>query len=109
MPIQKIEDIDQFNKEIGSSEDVIVKFEADWCGPCKAVKPLLEEAAKQKPEVKFISVDIEGDGFETVLAEYGVRSVPTFVRVKSGKPIASAVGAISRKELKTFIDKDDES
>lgn len=103
MPIKEIRDLTSFQEEVQSSEDVVVKFEADWCSPCKAVKPIVEEVARQNPDIKFISVDIEGDGLDSIISEYGVRSVPTFVRVKQGKPVASAVGAISRRDLTFFV------
>jgi len=104
LPVIDIKDYSTFQRELeNSSEDVIVKFEADWCSPCKAVQPIVEEVARQNPEIKFLSVDIEGDGIDPLISEYGIRSVPTFVRLRQGRPVASTTGTITKKELTCFL------
>ena len=103
MPVTEIDNATTFMSEISNATDVVVKFEAEWCGPCKAVKPVVEEVAKQNPTVKFLSVDIDGDGIADVVMEYGIRSVPAFIRLKNGQRINSAVGTISKKELSSFV------
>lgn len=98
MPVKKINDRESFDQEI-LSEDVLIKFEADWCGPCKAMSPILEDFAKNNPKIKVISVDIEGDGIYDVLGDYQIKSVPTFVRLKGGTLVKRASGTMTRVEL----------
>jgi thioredoxin 1 len=85
-------------------ENVLIKFEADWCFPCKAMTPIVEDFAKNNPHIKVMSVDIEGDGIHNILGKFEVRSVPTFIRTRNGSTIKRMVGAVSRGELSTMVD-----
>jgi len=67
MPVTKIETFQSFQDEVESAERVLVKFEADWCMPCRAMASVIEEIAKQHPNVKVVAVDVDGDGMEPVL------------------------------------------
>jgi thioredoxin 1 len=103
MPITKIDDFQSFQAEIESAERILVKFEADWCMPCRAMASIVEEVAKQYPDVKVVAVDIDGEGMEKALEKYKVKAVPTFVHLKSGTATKSTSGTISKDELSTFL------
>ena len=103
MPVTKVEDIQELQNIISQEERVLVKFEADWCSPCKAMSPVVEEVAKLHPEVKVLAVDIEGDGIDEALTTYGVRSVPTFIHLRSGSKVKSASGTVSKAELASLL------
>ncbi len=104
MSIKRVSDIKTFQEEVDSSDNILIKFEAEWCNPCKAMTPIVEDFAKSHPQLKVISVDIEGDGIYDVLSKYGVRSVPTFIRLKGGNTVRTATGTITRTELSTFAE-----
>ena len=104
MPITKIEDFQSFQSAIESAGRILVKFEAEWCMPCRAMVPVIEEIAKQNPDLKVLAVDIEGEGMEPVLKKYGVRAVPTFVHLRNGATIRSSSGTISKADLFTLIE-----
>lgn len=104
MSVKRVTDIQAFEDTLDAVQDVIIKFEAEWCAPCKAMTPIVEDFAKNNPHLTVISVDIEGDGIYGILSKYGVRSVPTFVRVKSGSPVKTATGTITRAELSSFAE-----
>ncbi len=104
MSIKHISDVKAFQEEVDSSDNILIKFEADWCNPCKAMSPIVEDFAKNNPQLKVISVDIEGEGIYDVLIKYGIRSVPTFVRLKAGAAVRTATGTITRTELLTFAE-----
>lgn len=105
MPVTKIDDLKSFQDVISREERILVKFEADWCMPCRAMSSVVEEIANQHPDVKVLAVDIEGEGLDEVLVQYGVRSLPTFISLRSGTKIGSACGTISKAELSTLIGK----
>lgn len=104
MSITVIEDLDTFHREIISNGGTsLVQFKAEWCSPCKAMQPIIEEVAKTNPEVKFFAVDVEGDGIDEVLSDYEVRSVPAFVKIEAGNKTGLAVGVQKKSELDEFV------
>jgi thioredoxin 1 len=89
---------------LGSETPVLVKFEADWCGPCKAMKPMVEEiAAEYSGRLTVATLDIEQNN-QTVY-RMGVRAVPTVVLFKNGQVFAQKVGLPRKADLTALIDK----
>jgi thioredoxin 1 len=77
---------------LGSEKAVIVDFWAEWCGPCHAVSPVLEQIAQEREgELEIAKVNI--DEQPALAQRYGVMSIPTIILFKDGKPAAAAVGA----------------
>jgi thioredoxin 1 len=82
---------------------VLVDYWADWCGPCKAIAPLLEEAANSYAgRVKIVKLNVD-DNRDTAAA-YGIRGIPTLMLFKNGKPSATKVGSLSKGQLHAFLD-----
>jgi thioredoxin 1 len=81
---------------------VLVDFTAVWCGPCRALAPLLKELAKElKGKLKVCKLDVDK---QMKLAEqYGVHSMPTLLMFVDGDVVGSRVGALSKRELHTFV------
>jgi thioredoxin 1 len=89
------------NEVLGSEKPVIVDFWAAWCGPCRAVAPVLETIAEERPELKVVKVNIDE---EPELAQrFGVMSIPTIVLFKEGEPAAAAVGAQPKSMLEKSL------
>ncbi|HKU13318.1 MAG TPA: thioredoxin [Steroidobacteraceae bacterium] len=89
---------------LGSATPVLVKFEADWCGPCKAMKPMVEEIAQEySGRLTVATLDIEQNN-QTVY-RMGVRAVPTVVLFKNGEVFAQKVGLPRKADLTALIDK----
>jgi thioredoxin 1 len=88
-----------FEAEVLKSEQpVIVDFWAEWCGPCRAVSPVLDKIAEERgDELRVVKVNIDE---EPELAQrYGVMSIPTILLFKSGEPAAAAIGAQPKSML----------
>ena len=88
-----------FETEVLQSETpVLVDFYADWCGPCRAIAPMLEEiAGDSEGEFRVAKLDIDANG--GTAAEYSVQSIPTLILFKDGKPVERWVGIVPKETL----------
>ena len=76
-------------------------FTADWCGPCKKVRPIVEELSRDQSEVKFQIIDVDSEG--QLARRFEVRSIPTFILIENGQEVNRFTGAKTRKDLENFI------
>jgi len=77
-------------KEMIQTGTVIVDFWAPWCGPCKAMNPVIEKIANDNPDIKVGKVNI--DEYPHIAREYNVLSIPTIIIFSDGKPYAQNIG-----------------
>jgi thioredoxin 1 len=99
--IKHITDAD-FQATIASGVTVI-DFWAPWCGPCKAIAPILEElAGEYGDKVKIVKINV--DESQVVAGQFGVMSIPTLILFKDGQKVAQKVGGSAKAALKSFID-----
>ena len=94
--INYLENEKDFEKKI-SKELLLVDFYADWCGPCKAMMPILEEL-KETPILK-----VNVDEYSDLASSYGIMSIPTLILFKNGKEIDKKVGLINKSELEKWL------
>jgi thioredoxin 1 len=88
---------------LNASGAVLVKFEAEWCGPCKAMKPMIEEiAATYGDRLTIATLDIDQNNQTPY--KLGVRGVPTMMLFKDGKVVAQKVGLPRKADLLALID-----
>ena len=93
---------DNFEKEVlNSDKKVLVDFNADWCGPCKMIKPMIEEIAESDDEIKVVSINIDDE--DELSEKYNVSSIPCLIIFDKGKEIKRNVGLISKDEIESLM------
>ena len=92
-----------FAELLNTDQLVVVDFWATWCGPCRAIAPIVEELAAEY-EGKATIVKCNVDECEDVPMQYAIRSIPTIIFFKNGKAVDRTVGALTKAALAAKID-----
>ena len=99
--------IENFEQEVvaaSMSQPVLVDFWAPWCGPCKAIGPILEKLEGEYGGA-FKLAKINSDDEQQLAGAFGVRSIPTVVLMKNGQPVDGFMGALPEGKVREFLDK----
>ena len=102
--IQAIVGEDNFqNVVLQSKSPVLVDFWAQWCAPCLAAAPVLEELEKEyNGKIDFVKVNVDENG--PLAVKYGITAIPTMLIFKGGQPVQQIIGYRPKKELKKVFD-----
>jgi len=91
------------NDVLKSTEPVLLDFWAEWCGPCKAIAPILDEVAGEyKGRLKIAKMNVDEN--QQTPPRFGIRNIPTLILFKNGTVEAQKVGSVRKPDLKTFLD-----
>lgn len=100
--------IDAFRRDVLEASlkaPVLVRFTAEWCGPCKQLAPLLDKALQEHGKGRIAHVAIDIDNNRLIAEQFRIQSVPTVYAFVGGQPVDGFVGMKTERELKAFIDK----
>ncbi|MDT7861567.1 MAG: thioredoxin [Saccharolobus sp.] len=90
-------DSKNFDDFIRKNKVAVIDFWAEWCAPCLILAPIIEELAKDYPQVGFGKIN--SDENPDIAARYGVMSLPTLIFFKNGEPVDEILGAVPREEI----------
>ena len=89
------------NEVMNSEKKVLLDFWAPWCGPCRMVVPMVEEIAKERPDIKVGKINVDEN--PELAGQFGIMSIPTLVVMENGKIINQAMGARPKKAILSML------
>ncbi|MBQ8451858.1 MAG: thioredoxin [Clostridia bacterium] len=101
MAVYRVNENEFEDEVLKAKQLVVVDFNADWCGPCRMLGPVLEELSEEEKDVKFVSVNVDDN--EAVAEKFGVFSIPCVVFVKDGKEVNRSVGFVPKSAIADIL------
>ena len=89
------------NEVMNSEKKVLLDFWAPWCGPCRMVVPMVEEIAKERPDIKVAKINVDEN--PELASQFGIMSIPTLVVMENGKIVNQAMGARPKNAILAML------
>lgn len=90
-----------FESEVLRNKKVLVDFNADWCGPCQMLRPVVEEVANENDNVKIVSINVDNN--DVLSEKFNVSSIPCLVLFENGKEVKRNIGVMTKDEIIEMI------
>jgi thioredoxin 1 len=90
-----------FAADVAASPYVLVKFAGAWCPPCRALQPTLDAIARDRSDLLLLSVDV--DESQALAQQFAIRSIPTLVAFRDGRPVGQLVGNQPRARIEALL------
>jgi thioredoxin 1 len=100
--IKELNEAEFKSKVLESKNLVLLDFNADWCGPCQMLKPVLEVVANEKTDIDFYSVNVDQN--DELSRQFNISSIPCLVVFKNGKEIKRNIGMMSKRNILELIE-----
>ena len=101
--MKKVNNVNEFNEVINSDNLTVVKFSADWCGPCRTLAGIMDDVTPDYQNVNFIEIDVEGEGMDEIVSNYSIRNIPVLAFIKNGKLLNKNVGLVDKVKITELI------
>lgn len=101
--MKKVNNVNEFNEVINSDNLTVVKFSADWCGPCRTLAGIMDDVTPDYQNVNFIEIDVEDDGMDEIVSNYSIRNIPVLAFIKNGKLLNKNVGLVDKVKITELI------
>lgn len=87
---------------LNGEKTVLLDFWAEWCGPCRMMSPVIDEIADERPDVLVGKVNVDND--PELANRFGIVSIPTFIVLKNGTPVAQTIGVKPKDSILDLLD-----
>lgn len=101
MAVIKVNNDNFVNEVINSDKPVLADFNADWCGPCRMLAPLLDEISAQNDNVKVVSINVDDNG--ELAAQFGISSIPCLIVFKNGAEVNRSIGFKGKAAIEALL------
>jgi thioredoxin 1 len=88
-------------EEIIKEPKAVLRFTASWCGPCKALAPIFDEVVAENPDIKVYVIDVDTHG--EIASKFGVRGIPTIMKIENGTVLMQTSGARPKVEIQEYF------
>ncbi len=101
MSVIKINNENFESEVLGSEKPVLLDFWASWCGPCRALSPIIDEIAAERSDIKVVKAEVDEN--RELARKFRVMSVPTLLVIKNGETVARSMGVQSKEKILSMI------
>ena len=101
MSVIKINNENFESEVLGSEKPVLLDFWASWCGPCRALSPIIDEIAAERSDIKVVKAEVDEN--RELARKFRVMSVPTLLVIKNGETVARSMGVQSKEQILSMI------